>query len=181
MRTIRKQERNAMKYEEYIQIVLRRFYRNFNVVEHYKVGDLSFHYAAIYKERNERYFGSKKIVLDAVENNEICLFAYLDSITYNHFKELAFHLESSLSSLVKPTFEHMSTVITCILITDSITDPDLIQKVEKYHYGKSFLFNLNGWVKIRFVLVDLDRETVFCSREGDKVKKVYGFVNAESP
>lgn len=162
-----------MKYEEYIQIVLRRFYRNFNVIEHYRVEDMTFPYAAIYTERNERYFGSKKIVLDAVEMNEICLFTYLSSIRSEDFKALASHLEASVSTLVKPTWEHMSTIITCVIIADEISDASQIQKIEKYHYGKSFLFNLNGWAKIRFVLVDLGHETVYCSKEGDKVKKVY--------
>ncbi len=169
-----------MKYEEYIQIVLRRFYRNFNVVEHYRVGDLSFSYAAIYKERNERYFGSKKIVLDAIENNEICLFTYLSSIGIDHFKELASQLEASVSTLVKPTWEHMSTIITCIVMTDEISDASLVKKIEKYRYGKSFLLNLNGWAKIRFILVDLSHEKIYCSKEGDKVKKVYGFISADS-
>jgi len=169
-----------MKYEEYIQNVLRRFYRNFNVIEHYGVGDMIFPYAAIYTERNERYFASKKIVLDAVENNEICLFTYISCLRNDHFNEFASHLEASVSSLVNPTWEHMSTIITCIIIADEISDASLIQKIEKYHYGKSFLFNLNGWAKIRFILVDLSHETIYCSKEGDKVKKVYGFINAES-
>lgn len=170
-----------MKYEEYIQIVLKKFYKNFNVVEPYKIGDIVFPYAAIYKERNERYFGSKKIVLDAVENNEICLFTHRNCIHSGHFKELALHLEASVKTLVKPTWEHMSTMITCIMITDSITDVALIQRVKKYRYGKSFLFNLNGWAKIRFILVDLSHETIYCSREGDKVKKVYEFTNHNPP
>lgn len=164
-----------MDYEKYIHDTLEKFKRYFDIIENYKINNYIFDYAAIYNQRSERYFASKKIVLDAVENNEYCFFTYLSDFDLDCFNQLSELLQNTLFDIVNPTAEHMSTFITCIIISDSVHDEKIISKIKKYRYTKSFLLSLKGWAKIRFILVDLSHKKIYSSKEGDKVKKIYDF------
>lgn len=164
-----------MDYEKYMHHTLEKFKRHFDILKDYKIDDYTFDYAAVYNQRSERYFASKKIVLDAVETNEYCLFTHLSDFNYDFFDQLCELLKNALLDIVNPTTEHMSTFITCIIISDSVHDEKIISKVRKFRYTKSFLLSLKGWAKIRFILVDLSHNKIYPSKEGDKVKKIYNF------
>ncbi len=164
-----------MKYEEYIQNILKKFRRHFDIQESYSIGDYQFDFTAEFHERNEKYFASKKIVLDAAENNEYCFFKYIENVNKNHFIILTHILEEALADIVEPSFEHMSTIFTCIIISDKIANDGIISTLEKYRFNRSFLFNLKGWAKIRFVLADLTLEKIYTSKGGGQIGKVYEF------
>ncbi len=164
-----------MKHEEYIQNILKKFRRHFDIHESYIIGDYEFDFLAEFHERNEKYFASKKITLDAAENNEYCFFKYLENMNKEYFFILSHILEEAISFLVKPTFEHMSTILTCVIISDKIANDGVIQNIEKYRFNKSFFLNLKGWIKIRFVLVDLTLEKIYTSKEGGQIEEVYKF------
>lgn len=164
-----------MDFQEYKQFILQRFSKHFTLINNYQLKDYIFDFAAIYNERNVRYFASKKIELDATQNNEFCFFTKIPNIHVQDFQVLTHILESSINTLIQPTSEHMCTYFTCIIITEKLNNYELIARVKKYKYTKSFLFNLKGWAKIRFIIIDLGFDKSYCCREGDKVKKIYNY------
>ncbi len=165
-----------MKYETYMQNIMKKFHHHFDIRENYSLKDYNFDYLAEFHERSEKYFASKKIVLDGMENNEYCFFTYVPDMGLSHFNHLTHILEDALLDIVEPTSEHMSTLFTCIIIAENIDDDHTISMLKKYRYSKSFLFNFKGWAKIRFVLVDLSSEKIYTSKGGERLKKVYDFI-----
>ncbi|MCG8483454.1 MAG: hypothetical protein MJA31_09115 [Clostridia bacterium] len=164
-----------MDYNNYKKYITEKFSKHFTISHQYRLQNLTFDFAAIYNERNIRYFASKKIELDAIENNEFCFFTYIPNLLPQDFILLSTTLESSVTTLVQPTPEHMSTYITCIIITEKLENYELISQLKNYKYSKSFLFNLKGWAKIRFIIVDLVFDKIYSCKEGDSVKMIYDY------
>lgn len=164
-----------MNYEQYKKYILERFSKNFTIIDHYQLNDITFDFMAMYIEKNIRYFASKKIELDMTENKEFCFFTYMPTLFSKDFSHLANTLESSAKALVNPTCNHMSTYITCIIITENLKDEESLPQIKHYKYCKSFLINIKGWVKIRFIVLDLVFNKIYCCKEGDKVKDIYDY------
>lgn len=115
-----------MDLQEYKQFISQRFSKHFTLINDYQLKDYTFDFAAIYNERSVRYFASKKIELDATQNNEFCFFTKIPNLLIQDFQVLTYTLESSVNTLIQPTSEHMSTYFTCIIITEKVDNYELI-------------------------------------------------------
>jgi hypothetical protein len=67
----------------------------------------------------------------------------------------------------------MSSTITGILVVDSLSNKDLIRKVEKFKFQKSFAFGFKGWADVRIILVDLEDLDIYISKKAKDVAKFY--------
>lgn len=162
-----------MRFEAYKEKIKDRLNRYFDVKEKYIYSNTEFDLFAASNIRNERYLASKKLTIYAFENDEYCFMKYLKDVDDNSLQEIIETLKNSIEDYVNPHYEHMSSTITGILVVNELKDAEVIDKVRKFHYQKSFLFGLKGWADIRLVLVDLGFCNVITCKKAKKVSKFY--------
>lgn len=141
--------------------------------EKYTYNKEEFDLFALSNIRNEKYMATKKIRIYAFENDEYCFMKYYKSLDEDSLGKIIDILKISINDYIKPHDEHMSSTITGILAVDNIEDSEIIKKVKKFHYQKSFALGFKGWVDVRLVLVDLNRKDVITSKRAKGVEKFY--------
>lgn len=162
-----------MDFNIYKQDIKKKLAGFFDIQEDYKYKDMNFDIFAVFNSRNERYIASKSVTIYAFENDEYCFVKNFKEINKKIFEDYLSILRESIEDYVDPHNEHMSSTITGVLVVDSLNDKDLIKKVKKFKYQKSFLFGLKGWCDIRLILVDLENKDVFTSKKANEVSKFY--------
>ena len=141
--------------------------------EKYTYNKEEFDLFALSNIRNEKYMATKRIRIYAFENDEYCFMKYYKSLDEDRLGKIIDILKISINDHIKPHDEHMSSTITGILAVDNIEDSEIIKKVKKFHYQKSFALGFKGWVDVRLVLVDLNRKDVITSKRAKGVEKFY--------
>lgn len=129
-------------------------------------------YAHFY-QTNQKYFGSKRINLWRVDNEEHCLVKKHETISRIDVDQMTSLLKAAVDRLVNPHPDHMKTVITGVMITKEPLGSEIKPLIEKYGYKKSFKFYLFGWAEVRLIALDLCSKTVICNSAGEEVKKFY--------
>ena len=129
-------------------------------------------YAHFY-QNNQKYFGSKNISLWRVNNEEHCYAKYYEKIDMLIINEMIMTLKKAVINFVKPNPDHMKTVITGVVITESPPGAELVAYAKKFSYKKPYMFYLHGWSEIRFLIIDLSSKQVICNSAGKEVKKFY--------
>ncbi|QXM06639.1 hypothetical protein [Crassaminicella indica] len=162
-----------MKYTEYIEKIEKKLKRHFDIERDYGYKDLQIDLYAKYHIRNEKYMATKKIPIYAFENHEYCFIKYLDLLTEEKLKKFIEILKLSVGDFVHPHSEHMSSVITGVLVTDQEEDKKISNIVRKFKFHKSFAFGLKGWVDIRLILVHLGNGDIITNKKGKEVSEVY--------
>ena len=74
---------------------------------------------------------------------------------------------------MKPTEEHMSSIITGVIALDNKPSTDIIDAIKKFKYHKGFAFGFKGWVDIRLILVTMDDKNIVTNKKGKEVIQVY--------
>ncbi|WZL72402.1 hypothetical protein QBE52_15095 [Clostridiaceae bacterium 35-E11] len=162
-----------MNYDKYLEDIEKRLKRNFDLKRDFVHKNMTIDLFAQYLLRNEKYVGSKKINIYAFENHEYCLIKHFSTLDIQKIQEYTGYLQSVIDDFVIPHEEHMSSVITGVIVADDNCSQEVIDRVKKFKYHKSFAFGFKGWVDIRLVLVLLDKGEVITNKKGKEVQKVY--------
>ena len=62
-----------------------------------------------------------------------------------------------------PPKDHMRTFLTAVLVLERSPGPELIRKVRRFRFDKSYLFSLRGFSQGRIIVVDLPSKKVYTS------------------
>ncbi|NLX62418.1 MAG: hypothetical protein GXZ06_07985, partial [Tissierellia bacterium] len=116
---------------------------------------------------------SKKIVIYAIENNEYIFIKYFDGLDDNSLKDYTESLIKSIDDIVKPDENHMSSVITGVLVTKYKPSGAILDTIKKFKYHKGFAFGFKGWVDIRLILVTMEDNHIVTNKKGKEVREVY--------
>jgi len=162
-----------MNFADYKEKMKERLIRYFDIEEDFKYKDYIFDLYGIYNLRNEKYLASKKLTIYAFENNEYIFLKHYPEINVFVLDGFIEILKESIDDFITPHDEHMSSTITGLLAVDSLDDEELIKKIKKFKFQKSFLFGLKGWVDIRLIIVDLNKEILITCKKGKKSVKFF--------
>ncbi len=165
-----------MDFEKYITNIENKLRSNFDLHRDYKLNGENLDLFAEFHVRSERYILTKSAKIYAMENNEYCIFKKFKTVNNAIFEMFTEYLISSIDTLVKPHEEHMSTMITGVIIiegNESNIDENVLEKVKKFKHHKGFSFGFKGWVDVRLVMVCLEDKFIITSKRGDEVRKVY--------
>jgi len=165
-----------MEISQYMDTLEQKLECSFNVTRNYSINDFQYDLFAEYYLRNESYVLVKKAVVYAFENNEYCLIKYYKDLNKINYKNYIYNLIQSIESVVKPSNEHMSSIITGVIVADNIISEDLediTEAVNRFRYNKGFAFGFKGWADIRLVLVSLNEGLIATNKKGKEVSKVY--------
>ena len=163
-----------MKLEEYLETLRRKYEAYFDIYPDYTILGRRLDIYACCHVRNEKFFLTKKAVLAACETNEYCLIeGHSAEIYAPKVQDFTAFLVNAAGELVKPHKEHMSSVLTGILVSEQGFDPEAIHIGTRFKHGRSFWFGLRGWYSACLLLVDLSSGQVHASSKGKEVIKSY--------
>lgn len=159
--------------EKYIENLEKRLERYHDIEKSYKYCDTEFELFAKSYIRNEKYLGTKKLTIYAFENNEYTFVKAYKSLDEKKLLQFIGHLKNATEDYVTPHDQHMSTIITGILVVDEDIDEDLKKMVKKFKHMRNFAFGLKGWAYIRLLVISVDKGEVICNKRGREIKKFY--------
>jgi hypothetical protein len=162
-----------VNFKNYFKVLKERLNRYFDIEEDYYFEGLKFEFFARSFVRNEKYILSKKLTIYGFENNEYCLVKYYPQIDANILSGYIDNLKCAVDRFVVPHEEHMSSVITGVLVVDHTPDRQLVDTIRKFKFHKGFAFGFKGWVDIRLILVDLSSGEITTNKKGKEVEKFY--------
>ncbi|GMG96519.1 hypothetical protein [Tepidimicrobium xylanilyticum] len=162
-----------MEYKEYLDNIERKLQSYFDIERNYNLNGYQLDLYAKYHFRNERYILSKKFVVYGYENNEHIFIKHFEEIDEKCLKEFIDFLVNSIDDVVKPDENHMSSIITGVLVAKHKPNTEIIDAIKKFKYHKGFAFGFKGWVDIRLILVTIADKYIITNRKGKEVRKVY--------
>ncbi|MGV8146436.1 MAG: hypothetical protein ACLKAK_09090 [Alkaliphilus sp.] len=166
-------EEVKMHKDEYLNHIRKKLSGYFDIEERKKYEGTEYDLIAKSFVRSEKYLGSKKIIIYAIENTEYAFIKHYNRINRSELENYLNSLIKANNILARPKDNHMCTIITGILIVDEKVDETTKEIVQKFKNERSFMFGLNGWTYIRLVLVQLGEEGVVTNKRGKETKKVY--------
>ena len=167
-----------MELDQYLDELEKKLIRSFDIFRNHEVNNEEYDLFARYHLRAEKYFLTKSAKIYAMENNEYILtkkFENLDNAGLDRFTN---SLVRSIDELVELHDEHMSSIITVVILVDKPLeqiDADIRKSVEKFKYHKGFSFGFKGWVDIRVIVTSLNDGSNIANKKGREVSEIYGF------
>jgi len=168
-----------MIFENYLSDIEDKLRSNFDLHREYELNGYFLDLFAEFHVRSERYVFTKAAKIYGMESNEYCILKKIDNLNNNAFDDYVNKLIQSVDILVKPHQEHMSTMITGVIVcagSSKNIEASVIEKIKKFKYHKGFSFGFKGWVDIRIILVCLDDKFTIASKRGEEVRKVYSII-----
>ncbi len=163
-----------MKLEEYLETLRHKYEAYFDIYPDYSILGRRLDLYACSHVRSEKFFLTKKTVLAACETNEYCLIeSHPAEIHAPKVQDFTAFLVNAAGELVKPHKEHMSSVVTGILVSEQGFAPEAIRIGTRFKHSRDFWFGLRGWYSACLLLVDLSSGQVHASPKGKEVMKSY--------
>ena len=176
---------------DYLDKILDRMTSTHNITRNFTADGRTFATYALYEASSEKYVLSRKANLWKVSESEHVLFMTLpenadpgaDSEAVSGagpgansgaspealFEEtgrlISDYMEPVLSrgNEKYPPKDHMRTFLTAVLVLERSPGPELIRKVRRFRFDKSYLFSLRGFSQGRIIVVDLPSKKVYTS------------------
>lgn len=165
-----------MDIENYLENLENKLKSSFDLYRNSQVGDKFYDLYARYYIRTERYLLSKKAKIYGLESHEYILLKSVDSLDEHVLETFTDNLIKAIGHVVEPHSEHMSSIVTGVIVVgDKLNhkNPDLVNKIHKFNYHRGFLFGLRGWVDVRLLIVSLKDGIVISNKKGREVEQVY--------
>jgi hypothetical protein len=163
-----------MKLEEYLETLRGKYEAYFDIYRDYSILGRKVDLYACSHVRHEKCVIIKKATLCAFETNEYCLVeGHLAKIYAPKVQCFTTFLVNAAGELVKPHAQHMSSMITGILVSEEGFAPEAIHIGRRFKHDRSFWFGLRGWYSVCLLLVDLSLGQVCASPKGKEVMKSY--------
>lgn len=169
-----------MEFSEYMNLIEKKLQTNFDIKDGFDLDGYAYDLFAEYHQRSEKFFLTKKATIFGIESNEYVLmkhFEYIDRIILESF---IYNLIKSIKYIVKPHDDHMSSIVTGIIVLDNNStakDKLIVDLVKKFSYHKGFALGFRGWVDIRLLIVFLKNDYILTNKKGKEVVHVYGILN----
>lgn len=123
--------------------------------------------------KNEKFFFTKAAKIYGFENHEHCLVKYYHRLGMQELDNFIEVLKRAADKLVVPDEEHMSSIITGVLVVNEKPDADVEDTVKRFKYHKGFAFGFKGWMDIRLILVHPQSRQVITNKKAKEVAKFY--------
>lgn len=161
-------------YEEYLKELQARYRAYFDIFPDYSLLGRTVGLFARCHVRHEKFFLSRKATIGAWETSEYCLVEGRQAgIGTDQVRDFTAFLVRAVDELVKPHEEHMSSIVSGILVSERGFEPEAIRLGTGFRHERSFWFGLRGWCSVRLLLVDLSSGKVYASRKGKEVMRIY--------
>lgn len=160
--------------ENYVEKIENRLTNYFEIERNFEYDNEIIDLKGKYSCENFKYVLSKKVNLYSFENHEFVFAKEFENLDINKLNSFIDTIEKSVEDFVQPSETHMSTDITGVLVVyNELEDSEIIKRVKKYKFYKSFAYGFKGWTNIKLVLVNIHNKEVITNKRGKEVSKVY--------
>jgi hypothetical protein len=159
-----------MTLQDRLERLLNAYSHYYDIARNVEVEGGSYPATAFYYLRDENYLLTKKHVLSALENHEYVYFyltEHLDADTLRHQIELS---RQAGMSHIKPHKEHMSSMVTLVILADTI-DPEAKTLIKKTRFRKNFRLALHGWMEYHIAAMECSTQSFLSNPAGKEARK----------
>lgn len=160
-----------MTADEVLAALLPLFERYYNV--NTESAEEPFAAEAIFESHSEQYYLVKAAKVADVNMNEYAFFAKCDRLSTDGFHRLDNLAWERGLSRVSPGYDHRSSDVTLIIISDHIED-EVKKMIRKTRHYKSYRFGFWGWSNYRLVAIECSSGKAFFNHQGKSLKKLVG-------
>ena len=156
--------------QERLNKLLNAYSHKYDIERDVTVDGAYFPATATFFLRDENYLISKKHVLSAYENYDYTYFyitEHLDAETLRQQIELTKRLGMAR---VKPHKEHMSSLVTLVILVDTI-DEEAKKLIQKTRFHKNYRLALHGWMEYQIAAMEISTTSFLSNPAGKKAKK----------
>lgn len=122
---------------------------------------------------NTKFFLSKDKVIYSYENNEYLFAKEINNLSKEYLNNTIFpFVDYSLKNLVKTNENHMSSIVTLFINTNSI-DQDTKKIIRKFRKRKSYKFGLQGYASARVIVMDKCNNELIYNSEAKEIINYY--------
>ena len=176
---------------DYLDKILEKMTSTHNITRNFAADGRTFAAHALYESSSEKYVLTRKANLWKVSESEHILFMTLpenadpgtdpgansdadpganpgaspEALFEEAGRLISDYMEPVLSrgNEKYPPKDHMRTFLTAVLVLERSPSPELVKKVRKFRFDRSYLFSLRGFSQGRVIVVDLPSKKVYTS------------------
>ncbi|MDC7219912.1 MAG: hypothetical protein PQJ59_08230 [Spirochaetales bacterium] len=114
--------------------------------------------------RNTKYLLSEKVKIYNYENDEYLYLRKYGGESLEGLKEELGQIQSVIPQIIQPEKDHMSSLLTLVLVMDEEIPTDLARFAKRYRRQKGFALGFRGWADLILVIVSLKENRVVTHR-----------------
>lgn len=146
---------------------------SFNIYDNYSIDKYYFDFMGEFYLINSKFFLSKDKVIYTYKNNEYLFAKEVDNLSKDYLtKDILPFVEYAMNNIVKTDSNHMSSIITVFLSSNSI-DSNLSSFTKQYKMRKSYMFGLKGYVSTRLILFNSSTKEFYCNLDSKEIINFY--------
>ena len=159
-----------MTMQERLNKLLNAYSHHYDIARDVTVEGGRFPATAFFYLRDENYLISKKHVLSAVENYEYVYFYLTEHLTAEDLQKQIEVSRNAGMSHIKPHKEHMSSLVTLVVLADTI-DPEAKTLIKKTRFRKNYRLALHGWMEYQIAAMEISTNSFLSNPAGRNAKK----------
>ena len=160
-----------MTMQERLNKLLNAYSHHYDIARDVTVEGGRFPATAFFYLRDENYLISKKHVLSAVENYEYVYFYLTEHLTAEDLQKQIEVSRNAGMSHIKPHKEHMSSLVTLVVLADTI-DPEAKTLIKKTRFRKNYRLALHGWMEYHIAAMEISTNSFLSNPAGKGARKI---------
>ena len=168
-----------MDIPSYLNIVLARYARSFDVYKEREINGRQYTAYAYFSSLGEKYVLVKKAKLWSVKAFEHVFFLTPEVLTTGLLDDLMREVKEYMEPVLVrhgekyPEEDHMYTYLTFAILCDRTPDAEVLRAVRKFRFDKGYKFSMRGHAEARLVVADISGKNVWTNPAGLELKKLY--------
>lgn len=153
-----------------LEQLIESYRRYYDISEGVELHGIHFDFAAYYSITNSRYFAMQSLQYYSFSNYENVYFKSYDRFSITDFNDLQEFAKNYMESFTPSGEGHMETAVTLIVVSKEKVDQLLRSAFRRLNPDKSFRFGLDGWIKIKLLLLEEENKSITTNRYARKDK-----------
>lgn len=165
--------------QSYLLKLLEAYRESYDITAPYACQELLFAAYGHFYARQEKYLLVREIKMWENNGFDHVFFLEVDTVTDKTITDMDRIIrEYAEPELVRsgrkyPAENHMYSDITYVILSKGKIEPPVVKNVQKYRFGKNYLFTLRGWCDARVIAVDLAENRVYGNSRAKKLIPFY--------
>ena len=168
-----------MESKKYLDNILEIYKNSFDITKDYDFKGNKFSAYGYFNSKAEKYVLVKEVNLWEVNSFEHIFFIEIESLTLEVFQKYERLLKEKLEShFIRngnkyPEKNHMSSFISLVFISSSEINEEIIKKIQKFSFEKTYLFSIRGFFSTKVIGVDLKKNKIYYNKTAKDLENIY--------
>nr|WP_319777095.1 hypothetical protein [uncultured Sphaerochaeta sp.] len=153
-----------LSYETYLSALGEKLSSQFDLSSEEVIDNYSYDLFGTMNIRNSKYMLSEKVQIYGYENNEFLWIRKQDGGDCLSLKNELDRMKKEIPRLVEPQRDHMSSLLTLLLVTEGDIPSEWARLARRFRYQKGFALGFRGWADLILVILSLGENRVVTHR-----------------